>query len=556
MKRAVYGMLMIGMCMTSCSDDDFGGKDDGKKDGEETYEKGYIALSVINNTIRNAGTRADPPEYGELEEGTSAENKVSTVHVVLYDATNTVAYQFPLNGSTDMETVSKDATYNNKYQTKAQEVAIKPYKLAVFVNAPANLVAATTKGASLSALEAAHVLASGVTELTTGGDDGDGFLMGNFAGLVNVPTTKIHPTAAAAVADPVAVDIERAVAKITLKDELGGSNSTMTFSNFGWVEDVVNKKTYWMRKQTLMLDGTITSGQVTGTKMETDVAKDQGDENIEATKANRVRMYAEDPNFEKTTAEGWTSTMVGSDGSIYGQPNNLGDNYIYNNDVNEIKRVSKASVYVPENTMRAIEQWEDVTTSVLIKLGIEPKATAFSSVSPGTSYYVYTDLAGTQRVFSGAELQLIANAADDTEVIASPKTTWGEFLSANPALSDLQALLNNTSAQSAILASGVTDWSNLNNVSGEYGDLKYYVDGMNYYRVPIRHFSDYYQSVKMAYGRYGVVRNNIYYLTLEKVNNYGDIDVPDPKDPDDKESFVSIKFEILQWMQRTQGIEL
>ena len=49
------------------------------------------------------------------------------------------------------------------------------------------------------------------------------------------------------------------------------------------------------------------------------------------------------------------------------------------------------------------------------------------------------------------------------------------------------------------------------------GGLNFYYEGVCYYTVLIRHFSNNMVPVLMGYGRYGVVRNNVYQLSINKI---------------------------------------
>jgi hypothetical protein len=60
---------------------------------------------------------------------------------------------------------------------------------------------------------------------------------------------------------------------------------------------------------------------------------------------------------------------------------------------------------------------------------------------------------------------------------------------------------------------------------GELHGLRYFYNGMNIYRIPIRHFTDE-QIASGTYGKYGVVRNNTYVLTLEEITSFGRPGVP------------------------------
>lgn len=60
-------------------------------------------------------------------------------------------------------------------------------------------------------------------------------------------------------------------------------------------------------------------------------------------------------------------------------------------------------------------------------------------------------------------------------------------------------------------------------------------------------------------GRYGVLRNNWYELSVNKVTGLGYPDVPEvkPTDPDDEnEQYINVAVKILDWAKRSQNVEL
>ena len=59
-------------------------------------------------------------------------------------------------------------------------------------------------------------------------------------------------------------------------------------------------------------------------------------------------------------------------------------------------------------------------------------------------------------------------------------------------------------------------------------------------------------------GRYGVLRNNWYELSVTSVSGPGDAEVPSIEDEwdDPKEAFVKIQVNILSWAKRQQNVDL
>lgn len=540
-KKAAYLVLAAGIALTSCSDDDLNGVNGGEEENsgsfdESQYEKGYLSMSFLNTV--NSGLRT--LGAGDTEVGRADESKVKRALVVLYvpdgSSSYKVAYQFDLT-----ETINTPT-----HTMQARQVAKTDYKVAVFLNYTSAIKSATEVGDLLSDINAVVTL-TGVTDFTGAGYDE--FLMSNFAGLVDVPTAYIKDTKPAAEAAPVHVYVERAVAKVifALKDGFGTANAHV--SAMSWQIDVTNKSSYWMRKQTKMLSDLdpATTAII--------------DEPANLSPIDRDRTYAEDPNFETTSWASWNyrTSVEGATGLT--EPTRPLSNFYNYTAIGNITRTAKEIssvdldavadwVYVPENTMVAEEQWEDVTTSILFKATIIPAKTVLDVTLGTASYYVYNN-----KVFSAVELESI----NDGTFLYNDGTndfTWAQYVAVNSDLKDLQALLQKKATRDAILGNGNTDYSSVPTASVKYEGLTFFKDGVNYYNIPIRHFSDLLQSTKMAYGRYGVVRNNVYKITLNSINNFGDIVIPDKGNPDDKYDWLSVRFEILPWVIRTQSVDL
>ena len=100
--------------------------------------------------------------------------------------------------------------------------------------------------------------------------------------------------------------------------------------------------------------------------------------------------------------------------------------------------------------------------------------------------------------------------------------------------------------------------------------LSTYVDGVSYYVARVKHFGDYltkWEAGNDTYGsnnanwlgRYGVLRNNWYELTVNSVSGPGYPDIPKvkPTDPDDEnEQYINVEVKILDWAKRSQSVDL
>ena len=95
-----------------------------------------------------------------------------------------------------------------------------------------------------------------------------------------------------------------------------------------------------------------------------------------------------------------------------------------------------------------------------------------------------------------------------------------------------------------------------------------YLNGEAYYIARIKHFNELtpwtagtpYNGDNNAFlGRYGVLRNNWYDLSVNSISGLGYPDVPEvkPNMPDDEnEQFINVEVKILDWAKRSQSIDL
>lgn len=100
--------------------------------------------------------------------------------------------------------------------------------------------------------------------------------------------------------------------------------------------------------------------------------------------------------------------------------------------------------------------------------------------------------------------------------------------------------------------------------------LSTYVDGVSYYIARVKHFGDdltkweagnetYNSNNANWLGRYGVLRNNWYELSVSSVSGPGYPDVPkvNPTAPDDEnEQYINVEVKILDWAKRSQSVDL
>ena len=99
--------------------------------------------------------------------------------------------------------------------------------------------------------------------------------------------------------------------------------------------------------------------------------------------------------------------------------------------------------------------------------------------------------------------------------------------------------------------------------------LSTFESGVSYYIARVKHFNELtpwnagdktYDSNNANWlGRYGVLRNNWYELSVNSVSGPGYPDVPkvNPTDPDDvNDQYINVEVKILDWAKRSQSIDL
>ena len=435
-------------------------------------------------------------DKGKTEEGTKDEQAVKAVRVVLYN-NNLVAYAFDLDVKTDGELNFNGSEVLEKATKSVFETKAQKVKKQDYEV----LVILNPQGGITEATNPGKSLVYLETAIDANVEKftESGFLMTNAQGLVTLSQDQLKETEEAAeeATDKVKVPVDRAVAKVFVS----GEPTTIKDSGDevklqGWALDVTNKKAFYMRKMTKTFEGK---------------AEVIGDE--------RWARYAEDPNFGKVT---------GTDNFNYlsGIPSKL----------NTVGTADENAAYVLENTMEANWQNEDLTTRVILKANYIPKG--FKANDSWLSYKGF-----------------ILSVADFNEKLAlALALEEGKDLAGVPAgfTADMKKLSKDEKAEA------IKDEKLVVGKSFSKNNLKYYFEGVNYYPVYIRHFED--ATTDMQYGRYGVVRNNVYKLTINSITKPGEPEVVKPEEPgipvDKEDSYVSFNVTVQPWLVRNQSVDI
>ncbi len=530
---SAFAILMLGACSK---------EETGQEGGLETGDGAVAYLSV--QISGEAQTRAGSGE----QSGSTAESDLNTIYMILFDEN----YQVKATpGAAVYYTKITPPSPGSATTPEAQKVSANSKYLLVIANPGTKLEGVIT---SLNATSAYSVFAEAIRTVQTSEikDATKGYAMisgGDDSGL-NPASNKIisdplvdisgkiqklsahnnNETAAKSAAEGNRADIkiERISSKVGLK--LAGtitvpSTPTQAKFTFGkWALDALNSEYYPFAEKTV----------ISGTHSPT-------------THYN-FNFYTKDPNFTPsavtnpvTTGEGLDFTTINS---TYDPVLPQGTSWLDAPD----------NTYCIENTMAAAEQRYGNATRVVIKGTYYPDATWTGDWFnfAGTNYQ---NLAELQAAYQGGGANLVA-------VCDKMNSQLRTYAGANAISFD-----NAGTGFADLTANDLSKFPNGGELvkDGKNSVIRWYQGGLNYYYYEIRHDDE--TTDIMAFGKYGVVRNNWYSLTLESVAGpgtpwYPDIENPGPGDPDpvdplDEESgYLGIKLEIAPWIlwERPIGI--
>ena len=388
-------------------------------------------------------------------------------------------------------------------------------------------------------------------------------------------TNNIYTTEAKAKSEPAAeIYVERAVAKVTvqqgtegkLKANKGNTASEISYKLYNWVVDNTNKKSYIVRQYDKSWNS-INSNKVTATDASKYRFVWSSPVNPNATDANKLyrTAFAQDPEYDDPTAKAANYNQKASNASMTLSPT-------FGNDHPQ---------YCNENTFQVTAQNQDQTTRVV--LGVKMSA-------PGTTTYdadLYTVNDNKEVVYTKATLaERLKNIILHNDPAVN---TWAENHKTDVSLditfgNDIAGATTITNATlKGKTAAGAADDTFTGTFTIDFNkalpNIVRYKGGVAYYAVRIKHFGDtdtpwnvegqgvtaggnsniyHTGSNDWFLGRYGVVRNNWYDISVNSIQTLGDATIPAfTNDPDDVlENYISVSINVLSWSKHTQGADL
>lgn len=578
--KHLFGLAVIAAMTASChSNEDLGTAGPGT--GTNETGVGYATFTI--NLPSVSGTRAADAGGAEMNEGTEEEYAVKSATALIFQkyGSDEGSYKFvesvtlPIDGWKDDPTDGITTT-SKKLVAKLTNVDTKnDYSVLILLNnnktGGGAKVELPTAGQSYNDWNS-KILTPSVTDLAASGD----FYMANAplkgsadspATLVSIDKNKIYASEAEAnktTNDCAAtVYVERGVAKMTVADPgtktvknkatSTDTQSKVTFSK--WALDITNKKTYAVHN----IDGLSkdfpaiwTTKRFTGTN-------------------NRV-YWGTDPNYNLAglnTADAVNDAKRKENFNFITAPSEINKDFTNTTNTNP--------VYCLENTFNLANMYQGQTTRVIFKATYTPKDDAGIPLAEqdGTFYTI----GNMTTILKEADLKKAVDAAA-TSVLSGCTVDYTNLKTEGShviTLTDIKDPTGKTLVADTVY-SGMTGTQIVKEINDKLGlkagrpeemvGINTYLRGVTYYIARVKHFGlltpwssgESYGTDNDKYlGRYGMLRNNWYDLTVGNVYGPGYPGVPpvDPNQPDDEnEKYLSVSVKILSWAKRSDTVDL
>ena len=581
-----FGLAVIAAMTASCSSNNDlvnGGNGSGENESGASY------ASITIDLPTTSGTRAANDKF---DGGTASEYTVNDATLLIFKKAGTSENEFEYVETAklgNLEPWKKDNTTGNGITTEATITAeLKKatvgekgdYYALVILNNEAgtgNKVTlpsgSTTYGAWNAATNATNLL-----------DNTKGFYMANapeFKAADQEPTTLvqikgIYRTKEEAHSKPGAtVHVERGLAKVTVgkgteKDYFTGAKASGTkYSKdvvkiTNWALDVTNKKSFPVHVTFGLKAGLMSTDQTVPAyaNIWKDAAATIGTApatsrfvSHPATGAFKRVYWGIDPNYSMDLSDVTKCkaqfTIAKADGT----------------DAKWTE--SSKALYCLENTFDIKNMLQGQTTRVLLKATYTPNALASATEKTffmiGNSSDIWTKDNLIKQITSKANEALNTTNTLKVELKEDLLKAGTHFLTIeNVSIKDGETEKVKTPG----LVTKLNDKLGLDETNGV--GIKTYKNGESYYIARIKHFGDdltpwkegdkTYDSNNLNWlGRYGVLRNNWYDLTINKISGPGYPDVPEvkPDTSDDEDTkYINVSVRILDWAKRSQSVDL
>ena len=561
--KNLFGMAVMATALVACSS-----SDDLTPNGNEGNQTGAAYASFRINLPTTSGTRADDPKPGtpSFDEGTAKEYEVKNGTILIFDNDGKYVTSAKLGTMNPWTDVKSDGVTTAAIAT-VQLTGVKvggEYKALVLLNNDVDELTHKVKvtlpetGVSYAdwSKNASNVSVDNYTKT-------DYIFMANAPkyDATSEPTTlvKVNNICAsreeAQAKAATTVYVERGLAKVTMQDYKTGGYTIADGTTYAgdkvvitdWKLDVTNKSTFPVHQT----DGLKNAwGGIWGE-----------DRFADATNKSFKRVYwGIDPNYSGSALKNLTACQAAF-------------NMIKNSEV-EGQTGTDHPQYCLENTFDLANMMQGQTTRVVFKAVYTPKALE------GTTEKTFYKIGNNTAIWTKANLE---QQIHTVAVTAMGITTTAEQAKYVVKLDATENNISGEAGQHLIKAENITytgdaadnkvDQKVVNTINEKLGlsadaGIATYLNGEAYYIARIKHFNEltpwtagtpYNGDNKAFLGRYGVLRNNWYDLSVNSISGLGYPDVPEvkPTVPDDEnEQFINVEVKILDWAKRSQNIDL
>ena len=580
-----FGLAVIAAMTASCSSNNDlvnGGNGSGEVENGTAY-----ASFKINLPTTTGGTRADDdptPGTPSFEHGTAAEYEVKNGTILIFDKDGKFVESTKLGTMNPWTDVKSDGVTTAAIATvKLEHVSVGgKYKALVLLNNDVDATDATTKKVKVTLPTAStDTYANWSKDVSKVNADDyaktDGIFMANapMYSTTEEPTTLVdisgvYASPEEAQAKPATtIYVERGLAKVTMKDFEtggytigGGTYDGATVKIEKWQLDVTNKSTFPVH-QTGTLKGSW--AEIWNTPRFYDQT---------STAFKRV-YWGIDPNYSDNKYHAGDATTSPKKTALDCCKEAF--NMITNNQVAGAAGDANPQ-YCLENTFDLNNMKQGQTTRVVFKAVFTPKDfisnyKTFYKIGNNTDIWRQEDLETQIKTVAlnvmgittteeqakyGVDLSKgtnISGKAGQHLIEAANITYSGEAASSKVKPAVITAINEKLGLKAA------TDTDPIVGIAT-------YKDGEAYYIARIKHFNEMtpwapgkaYDSDNAGFlGRYGVLRNNWYELSVNKVSGLGYPDVPEVKPtlPDDEnDQYINVSVKILDWAKRSQSVDL
>lgn len=569
--KNLFGMAVMATALVGCSSND--NLNPNANEGADKAGTAYASFKINLPTV--SGTRApgDPDGTPDFKPGDAAEYEVKNGTILIFDTDGKFVESAELG---TMNPWTKDTDPNGVTTAAAVTVQLHnvkvgtSYKALVLLN---NDVDATTKKVTLPNEGDSYYTWSatvGNANASKYESTADGIFMANAPKYKNDsenPTTlvdfnSVYASREQAQANPATVVyVERGLAKVTMDDF--ASNYLIAAGTYkgdnvkivNWQLDVTNKSTFPIHQADLK------------SKWSTVWSEPRFYDTKESSAFKRV-YWGTDPNYSGT--DNLTLTNCQAAFKMIG-----------NGDVKGLAGIANPQ-YCLENTFDLDNMMQGQTTRVVFKAVYTPKGftgteKTFYKVANNTAVWHEADL--KQQILTLA-IKAMKITDPDEQAMYSVDLSKGSNISGTAGQHFVAAENIKFDPGESTKTSKVNDGV-INEINEKLGlseadptnhkekvGISTYLNGEAYYIARIKHFNEltpwttgeaYGTKNEKYLGRYGVLRNNWYSLSVKSISNLGYPEVPEvkPTEPDDENSkYINVEVKILDWALRKQVIEL